>query len=183
MVIIIKAQETGTKYFFKEIGWTITLPAEFKILDSSENAKKVERGVKMVEESNGITTGITKMKTLITATKDKYNYFNSTMTPFDSTGDESYDATTQIVKDMLYKTYFDKMAGAKIDSITTIDTIDGLSFDKFHVTITLKQNLILNTFMLSKYYKGYVFFISYLYLDEQTRELIESMLKNSTFNK
>jgi len=179
----ICAQQTDKIYFFKEIGWTITLPSDFKALDSIENAKKNERGLKAIEESNEIKADITELKTLIAASKDTYNYFNSTITPFDPKVDGPYDSTNKIVKDMVYKTFLDNMPNAKIDSVTTEETIDGLFFDKFHVTITIKENFILNMFLLSKYYKGYDFGISYLYLDVKTKEQIETMLKNSKFKK
>lgn len=177
------AQQIGKIYFFKEIGWTITLPSDFKTLDSIEDAERNERGLKAIEESNEIKADITELKTLIAASKNVYNYFNSTITPFDPKKDGDYDSSSKTVKDMVYKTFLDKMPTAKIDSVTTSEVIDGLLFDKFHVTIIIKENFIMNMFLLSKYYKGYDFGISYLYLDEKTKEQIETMLKTSKFNK
>src|SRR5205085_795185 len=82
-ILPICAQETGKEYFFKEIGWTITLPQDFKTLDSSENERINKRGLKAIEESNEITADIIQLKTLIAASKDVYNYFNSTIRRFD----------------------------------------------------------------------------------------------------
>ena len=177
------SQDTGKRYFFEEIGWTITLPSNFKPLDSIENAKTNERGLKAIQESNGLTVDMTQLKTLIAAHKDAYNYFNSTIRPFNSKVEGTYDSASKVVKDMMYKTFLDNMPSAKIDSVTTNETIDGVLFDKFHVTITLTGNFIMNMILLSKYYKGYDFGISYLYLDEKTKEQIELMLKNSKFKK
>jgi len=167
------AQQADRKYFFKEVGWTLIIPAEFKIADSTEDAAVGERGKKAIEETNDIKIDISQTKTLITVTKNTYNYFNCTITPFDPKTDGNYEATSQIVKDMLYK----------IDSISTQEKIDGLGFDKFRLTISLNDKILFNMFLLSKYYRGYDFGISYLYMDDKTKEQIESMLRNSRFTK
>ena len=177
------AQQADRKYFFKEVGWTLIIPAEFKIADSTEDAAVGERGKKAIEETNDIKIDISQTKTLITVTKNTYNYFNCTITPFDPKTDGNYEATSQIVKDMLYKTFSEKMPEGKIDSISTQEKIDGLGFDKFRLTISLNDKILFNMFLLSKYYRGYDFGISYLYMDDKTKEQIESMLRNSRFTK
>jgi hypothetical protein len=111
------AQQADRKYFFKEVGWALIIPADFKITDSTEDAAIGERGKKAIEETNDIKIDISQTKTLIGATKNTYNYFNCTITPFDLKTDGNYEATSQLVKDMLYKTFSEKMPEGKIDSI------------------------------------------------------------------
>jgi hypothetical protein len=178
-----RSQETSKKYFFSEVGWTIVLPEGFETADSIDIAKDNQRGLKLIEESNNVTADLSELKTLISAKKDAYNYFNSTIRKFNAAEEGDYDSTTKMVKNMLYKTFLDNMPDARIDSVSTIEILDELSFDKFHVTITLKENIKLDMVLLSKNYKGYDFGISYLYLDNKSREQIESMLKNSKFMK
>jgi hypothetical protein len=74
------------------------------------------------------------------------------------------------------------MPDAKLDSSSTKITIDGLEFDKFSVLIKVKD-LTLTVVLIGKLYKGYDFGISYLYMDEQTRDQIEASIRNSKFRK
>ena len=177
------SQEAGTKYTFKQVGWTIILPFDFTVMDSVDDAKMNESGKKSMEDANGITADISQTKTLISAKKNTYNYFNSTITPFDPQIDGDYEISVKYVKDIVYKTYFDKMTDAKIDSSTTNVTIDGLSFDQFQVTVHVRDKLLFDMFILSKFYKGYSFGITYLCLDVATKQQIESMLRTSKFDK
>jgi len=177
------AQQADKKFTFKEVGWTFTLPSEFIIIDSADNAERNERGKKAMEEANDIKADISQTKTLISATKNTYNYFNSTITPFDTKKDGNYIEANQGVKDMVYNTFSVKMPDAKIDSSTTSITIDGLTFDKFKITITVNDKVLFNMILLTKFYKGFDFGISYLYLDEATKEQIETILGTSKFSK
>jgi hypothetical protein len=171
---------TAIKHTIKEVGWTFTIPADFKTIDSASNAAMNDRGKKAIEESNNVKTDISSTRTLITAMKAN-NYFSSTITPFDPKTDGDYNAVNKQVKDMLYKTFFEKMPDAKIDSSSTSVVLDGLKFDKYHIGITINGNTLFNSFLLSRYYRGYDFGISYLYTDDAARREIESILGSSKF--
>ncbi len=180
---ICNAQQNQRIYAFKQIGWTIELPADFLVIDTVENTARMERGVKAMEEANNIKADITETITLIGATKDKYNYFNATIEPFNSKGNTSWQTSNQQLKELLYNTFAEKMKDAIIDTASSKVIIDGISFDKFRVTVTINDKVLFNSLLLSKYYKGYDLGISYLYLDERTKEQIELMLQNSKFSK
>ena len=176
------AQDSTKRYTFKEIGWTITLPDEFTVMDKAESRKKVEQGKKLIEESNDIVADISALRTLFTATKNTYQYFSSTIEPFDSKKDGDYKLTSQKVKDITFITFKEKMGDAKLDSVSERATIDGLVFDKYIITVKLKD-LTMTMVLMSKLYKGYDFGISYLYLDEKTKEQIEASINGSKFRK
>jgi hypothetical protein len=176
-------QQSGKEYIFKGVGWKIFLPEGFNVIDSIDNTVRNERGKKAIENANDIKADISETITLISATKDTYNCFNSTITPFDLKKDGNWEETSQTVKDMVYITFVKKMPDAKVDSATTTEIIDGLSFNKFRVTVTINDKTLFNSFLLSKLYKGYDFGISYVYINEKTKEKIEEMLKNSKFTK
>lgn len=177
------AQQIDRKYTFKEVGWSFALPANFKAIDSFDNAQRMERGKEAIEQANDMKADVSQTRTLISATKDTYNYFSSTITPFDPKKDGDYKAANRSVRDMIYKTFVERMPDAILDSSTTTMTIDGLTFDKFRVTVSMKEKVLFNMFLLTKLYKGYDFGISYLYLDEETKEQIDAMLKGSKFTK
>ena len=176
------AQDSTKRYTFKEVGWTITIPDEFTEMDQAESRKKVEQGKKLIEESNDVVADISALKTLFTATKNTFQYLSSTIEPFDSKKDGDYKIASKIVKDIAFNTLKDKMPDAQMDSVTEKLTIDGLVFEKFIITVKLKD-LTMTMVLISKLYKGYDFGISYLYIDEETREQLEVCIRNSKFRK
>ena len=176
------AQATARTYSFKEVGMTLTLPPEFKTIDSAKNADMNKAGQKLMKEATDINVDMSSTKTLITAMKGTYNYISSTVTPFDSRKNGSYRKTNKMVKNALYKTFSDKIPTAKIDSSTTTITIDGLVFDKFRINIILGEKMTMHMFLLSRYYKVYDFGITYLYVDDVTKAQIEAILKSCKFH-
>lgn len=159
------------------------LPIDFIVVDSADDVARNERGKKAIEEANSIKADISQTRTLISATKSKYNYFNSTITPFNPEKDGDYEASKKSIKNIMFTAFLNKMPDAKIDSSTTETIIDGLIFDKFNINVLLDNGFRLNIFLLSKYYKGYDLGISYLYLDEKTKEQIEFILQSCEFAK
>lgn len=177
------SQQSGKQYSFQQVAWTIMLPPDFTVIDSADNSVRMERGVKAIENANDIKGDFSTTTTLISATKNTYNYFNSTITPFDSTIDGNYLTNNKELKNLIYKTMSDKMPNAKIDSTTTTKVIDGLTFDRFSLAINIPSKTSFSMIILSKYYKGYQFGITYLYLDDNTKEQIDRMLTTSKFEK
>ena len=176
------AQDSTKRYTFKEIGWTITIPDEFTEMDQTESWKKVEQGKKLIEETNDIVADISALRTLFTATKNTFQYFSSTLEPFDSKKDGDYKTASKKVKDLTFNTLADKIPDEHMDSATEKLTIDGLVFDKFIVTVKIKD-LTMTMVLIGKLYKGYDFGISYLYLDEKTKQQIEDSINGSKFRK
>jgi hypothetical protein len=174
-----KADNTHT---FKEVGWTVTIPSDFKLVDSASNASLNQKGLKAMEDANDTKVDIGQTRTLITAMKDKLNYFSSTIQPFDPKADGDYSEANKAVKNMMYKTFQVQLPDGKIDSSSTSVTLDGLPFDKFQISVTLNNKTLFNMFLLSKLYKGYDFGISYIYVDQSSKDEIESILKSCKFN-
>jgi hypothetical protein len=179
----VSAQQTDKTYYFKELGWSIVLPSDFTVSDSADEAARLQRGKKAIEEANNVKADVSATRTLLGATKNKLNYFNVTVTPFDPQQDGDYLSAGQQVKDILYATFAEKAPDLKIDSSSTTVNIGGLSFDRFHLFLSMGDKGAFHMFMLSKLYKGYDFGICYLYLDEETKQQIETMLANSKFVK
>ena len=177
------SQEAEKKYTFKEVGWTLIIPADFKVLDSTENALMVEQGLKVIGETNEMKAGPSKTRYLISATKNATNYFGSTITVFGNVKDSTYKVFNQSVNDLLYNSFLGINPDAIIDTFSTEDKIDGLTFAKFHLIVSVDTYTIFNLFLLSKHYMGYALSISYLYSDDKTKEQIEAMLRNSKFTK
>jgi hypothetical protein len=170
------------KLSFKEIGWTITIPKSFKLTDSAEIAARNSKGLKAMEDATDIKGDLSTLVTLFAASKD-HNILSSTIEPLGTITETQYAAQLKLVKEVVYKTFAKKATAAKIDSFSSIMTIDGLTFNKFRVTVSMKGKPTFNFIMLAKNYKDYDFGITYLYMDEKTKKEIEAALNESTFSK
>ena len=175
------SQNGGSKYFFKAVNWTIVLPSGFIVRDSLSNTESNERGKKLAENANNIKADVSETITLIGATKNTYDFFNSTITPFNSKN--NWDSMNNMIKDVSYNTFHYKIPKAKIDTVTAFRVIDGLKFDELKVTVILEEKFLFTAVILSRLHKGYQFGISYLFRDEETKNEIEKMLNNSKFEK
>lgn len=178
----IIAQDSTIKYVFKEIGWSINLPSEFAVLDSSEISIMNNLGAKAVEGANNLKVDSLQNVTLISARKNSQNYFEATLSSFNSRKDEDYKLATQKLNEMTYRTMVESIPGGTIDSFSTSTIIAGLTFDKFTISFKINGKVQFKMIMLSTLYKGYDFGIGYLYSDDRTKNKLEGMLENSKFS-
>ncbi|HTQ27227.1 MAG TPA: hypothetical protein VMI35_03830 [Puia sp.] len=177
------AQKTNRTHTFRVVDWTIIIPEDFTIMDSASDAALNQKGVKDMEDANGIKVDASATRTLISASKPPHNYFNSTITPYDPVKDGNYDSTCAAVADVVYRTFTTKIPAAKLDTFSRETTIDNLTFHRFEVKATVNSQVIFNLVVLTKYYRGFDFGITYLYQDEKSRDEIERMLAASKFKK
>jgi hypothetical protein len=150
-------------------------------MDSAKNAAMAEKGKKAMEDANNIKADFTGLTTLISAMKNPTNFFSSTIKPYYPKREGPYLETNQTVKSVLYNTFKQKIPSAKIDTASSNLAIDGVTFDRFYMRLTLDTKTLFHMVVLSKYYKGYDFGITYLYSDEESKTEIESILKTSKF--
>lgn len=176
-------QQPEKVYTFSQVSWTITLPASFTLIEAAEDSARMARGKKAIEDANNLEVIASSTVTLISAIKDKFNYFNSTISPFDTKKDGEYSVVNQELKKLVYNTMAVKMPSGVIDSATSTQEVDGIVFDKFTLSISIPQKISFKMVLMTKLYKGFQFGITYLYLDDKTKEEIETMLKNSKFDK
>jgi hypothetical protein len=175
------SQGSKKGFSFEQVGWTIDLPKNFKIIDSAEAIKKTSRGLKAIEEANNLELDVSSTKTLFSG-RINGSYFDATITPF-NTDKEDYKATSAYSREMLFNTFKSKMSGTKVDSLLTTFLIDGLVFDKFQITVLMDNQVIMTMVLLGRHYLGYNINISYLYRNPSTKEEIELCLTESKFKK
>ncbi|RYG44462.1 MAG: hypothetical protein EOO01_19465 [Chitinophagaceae bacterium] len=176
------AQEGYRKLFLKEVGWTISLPTDFELIDSADQAARQQRGKDRIEKSNDIEVDVKELRTLVSA-KSGFNYFAATIAPFDKNGDGDYVTASREANRVVYITMQENMPDATIDSFSNSQVIDGLRFSKFVMNIKISPTANMTMIIISKYYKGFDFGISYLYLNDKAKKQIEDMIANSTFTK
>jgi hypothetical protein len=170
-------------YYFSEIGLTLYIPSEFKVLDAAKNEALNQKGQKAMEDASHVKVDVSATKTLIAARKSEKDYFNVTLTPFDPKKDGPIEESDDKVKNILFETFHNKIPNAKIDTASSVKIVGGKSFDEFRLKILIDQNTTMYMYLLSKLYKGYELAITYLYTDEPTKKQLAFTLDSFKFDK
>jgi len=177
----VSAQLTE-KHYLKEIGWTVTLPQGFRELSIPANTAINARGQKAMEKKTGKKMEVSGTRTLLSARKDRFHFFNCTITPFDVKKDGNWNKNIAGVKRIVYETLKQQMPGAKFDSVSVKTTIDGLAFDKFTINM-FNKNMHVTSLFYTKLYKGYDVGITFMYAGKEVEEQFKVMLDQSKFTR
>ena len=156
----------GHQFQFPQVGWKIKVPSDFTIMDSAQAA------------SMDNTT-----KTLISFTKGQHNFFSSTITPFDPQRDGDWNEVNSKLKNVILETLRGEAQAIKIDTSSSVETIDGLEFRKFQIITTYQSKLVMNTFMYRRLHKGFDYGINISYTDENVGQELQLILASSKFDK
>lgn len=170
-------------YSSKEIGWTINIPKNWKIISKEQNKEYEKIGLDAMEKIADGEIDISGLKNLIGFQKNQFNMFQSTSEPFELEYQGEWEENNDELKDLIYNTYENQ--GIKVDSTTTkIIKVDGLDFQTYEFTIySPKGNLILNQLMYSRLINGLDFGVNINYNNESDKnEMLNSWL-NSKFRK
>lgn len=173
--------QTSRTFKFKEIGWTITLPSDFTLVDSIIDAENTAEGSKMLEDAGGIKPDITKSKDLISATKGQIANFNVTISKSTAPNLHYWDSINNNVIKIFYKAMVNQAPNARFDTLRTTDTIDGLAFKSFQMHVKVNDNITVHNYYTTRLYDGYTIAINYYYIDQATGEEIKRMLHESKF--
>ena len=171
--------QDSTTHYFKEIGWTIHLPLDFKVLNSEQNSTIVNNGRKEIQQTLDTNVNILKAINLISAKKSK-NYFNATLTRTNSKNDTAQARFIKSQEEVIYRAF---SKDAKVDSSSTVMTVGTKLFRKFEMIVHVNEATSFHINLVTKIYNEFYFVITYLYLDIATREQIETMLTESKFSK
>ena len=182
LAAIVSNSQNNQECFFENIGWTITLPQDFTVYDFIDQSRNMQQASGMDDEYDE-TTDLFASQTMLLAIKDRFNYFNITITPFDPEEDGTWEATMQSWKLQAYKNMAKLVGFERLDTASSIGYIDGIAFSKFQVAVRLDDNTRFDMILLSRWYKGFDFCISYLNLNEESKKQIETMLFSSRFRK
>ena len=174
------SQEART-FFFPEIGWTIGVPGGFKIIDSTANANLNAKGQKLLEDKNNMQYDASQTKTLFTGIKPPNNYLGSTLTRYDPQKDGDFGSAIHLLQQQTYNAL--TRADTKIDSSSSAFSLDGLPFTRLSYHISVNGKFLYDMEILLTLYKGYDFTISYLYMDDISKQQIESALAASKFSR
>ncbi len=176
--------QSYTTYTFKDIGWTINLPNDFKIEDSVSVARNTAEGEIILEKESHIDVNTAATKNLISASKGMYTAFNVTLSKSFAPNEHYWDSVNNRVINIFYNAMIKQASPtARFDSSRTIETIDGLDFKSFRMDIRLNDKLTVHSFLVTRLYRGSTLTINYYYTDEPGGEQIKKMIRESKFKK
>ncbi|MGE5943272.1 MAG: hypothetical protein ACM31G_02925 [Flavobacteriales bacterium] len=86
------------KYHSKEIGWTIEIPEGWDVTKRDKTQKREEKGLKLINEANGIDYDASGLKQLISFQKDRIHSFAATSLPHPSSVDRPASYQPPIIR-------------------------------------------------------------------------------------
>lgn len=172
--------QADSTIYFKEIGWTIKLPSDFHVVDTTSQEWKrinIEDDDPIHRIDNGNTTD------LITAFKGRCCLFSSNFTNGDRYSKESWENTDDSIKMELFKAY--RSSEFNLDTTYSIVDLDGLNFKKFKIALRNGKVDFMWVSLLSAFIKGHYLLIFYNYdIDNVAAgDEILKMLNTSRFEK
>jgi hypothetical protein len=181
---ICKAQSdtTQNELYDKEFNWRIKIPSTFKRLDLTDDdfTKLQQRGKGIVEKSvKGKLENHAKTIYLLKA--DRIHYFESNSLPYNPAIDGNYLAGCKQTDKILYRSMSSQVHGAKIDSASSTETIDKLTFQKFSMLVTLPNNKVLTMLMYNRLFGKKELTVNIVYTDKTKGDLLLTAWRNSKF--
>jgi len=172
----------GEYYTSDEMGWTIEIPNEWKIMKKDQVATSFEAGADAIDKVSDQDFDFSGLKHLINFQKNQFNIFQSTSEKFELEYDGHWEENNSFQKKLLYETY--KNQRIKCDTMSSKTKIDGLDFAGFHIHIfDAKGAVLLYQDVYNRYINGCDFTAVLNYNNEEDKEILMNVWKNSKFTK
>jgi hypothetical protein len=174
--------QSDTTIYFKEPGWTIRLPGDFKIVDSALVAAKQKAGAQMVEKTTQEPVDITNTRYFITAMRDKQNYFSANFTVSPYITPKNWQEVDSTEKETLLKTLTGQFR-LHPDATQSIVSLDGIQFKKLQAVFPLGEKSTFIICYIGAFFKGKYLAAIYFYTEPAAGSEITQMLEHSKFDK
>ncbi len=168
-------------HFYEAFGWTITIPEAFDSVDQAEWERLQTQGTNALE--NTIGDEITVIPEVVFIVRNgRFNYFEANALPYDDVVDGDYLSGLQDVKNALYETFQNQIAGVKLDSISSVETIDSLEFHKFKLSIEFPNGVSMMFFNYCRLFGKVQLTVNIVYIDERAGEKMLEAMTASRFD-
>lgn len=165
----------------KEIGWTITIPANFKSMSEHRVKLHEQKGREAIESATNQQIDASGLINLLNFQKNQFNSFNATLQPFDSKIDGSYEKSNELTKKAVYDAYTNQKI--RVDTSSFTQSIAGKAFNEFAIKIYGPNgDVIMNQMMFSRLQKGYDFGININFNNEEDQKVLLDALNRSKFS-
>ena len=177
-----QTQTTKKEVYNADFNWIINIPESFDTVSAEQWSKIQNKGADAIEKTYDQKVE-NNAKTIFVFKNDQFNYFESNYQPFDTSEDGDYLETFKSVNNILYGTFEAQMPDAKLDSVSGQETIDGLIFQTFKVTITFPNKMVMDFWMYSRLFGKKEFTVNIMTVDKRKQKLLLEAWTNSKFRQ
>ncbi len=179
---VVKTGKLTNKYQAAQIGWTTELPQNWGEMTNADADKMTSSGLNDIKESTGVTVNAQSLRQLVNLKKDQYNYFMSSIEPYDSNAYSSYAEHFNQICDLIESAFKSKSIQYEMARATTL--IDGLEFHKMETTIfsSDKKEVIMNQQLLTRVINNLDFGMTLMYNNHDDKNDLEGIVKKSKFS-
>ena len=174
--------EPGKEFSYKPFNWKIIIPKGTTVVSQQEWQRLEQKGAEAIEKTYGEKVE-SNATTLFVVKYDDLNYFEANQQPYDSIADPDYPAYFRSVNEVLYETFKEQIPNGTIDTASSEELIAGLLFQKFRISISMPNNIVIRLFMFSRPFGDKEFTVNIMYVDEEKGIRMMSAWKKSTFGK
>jgi len=178
-------QDNVKEYRFPQVGWTLKISTTENFLDSAQFEVISKNATDIINNTYNSDINLKELKPLFIIRQGQYNLIGSSINLFDTSAFESWQDSYFISKQILIKTITDLGPAVKIlDTITSIEIIDNLQFEKLYVkTFYQSLNFTMHNYWYYRKQNDYDFSINISYVDPEIGAHFFEILRNSKFDK
>jgi hypothetical protein len=142
--------------------------------------KMQNRGADAIKKTYGAEVA-NRTTTIFAFKNDQFNYFEANYQPFDTATDGNFLESVREVNKLLFGTFEAQMPGAKLDSVSSKETIDGKVFHVFRTTITIPGKIVMESLMYSRLFGNKEFTVAIFTVDKDKQKILLNALKSTKF--
>lgn len=172
---------------FPEIGWTIQVPAIFRLLRTKEVNGTKEVNIRAHREAKTMARkakkdlGVPGARTIFYALNDRYNIMTATLAPVTDRSEYEKHTTSIERRETLLKNFKTSMPHAGLDNRIEKVWLDGIEFDDFQVIIRAGEKILFWNHIFSAEIGDHTLDISLFYRNDQVGGSMLQSLKDSKF--
>lgn len=169
-------------YICKEAGWATKIPKNWGVMEMADVDKMTAEGLKKLKEGTNIEMSVAGLTQLINLKKDQFNYFLSSIEPYDAKVYANYDEHVDELGTLITDTY--KAKNIQYEYVKSNTTIDGLEFKVMEIKVFTpdrKETLMTQKLILRAIDK-YDFGMTLMYNSEKDKQTLQSIIDQSKFS-
>jgi len=179
---LCSGQASPTELYLKEYNWHITIPRGYERISSEEMAKIQKKGAARVEETFDEKMGEIPARAMFGFRDGKTNFLEAVQQPYDVAVSGDHATSFRTVGDIMTKTMASQAPDSKVDTTYSVETIDGLEFQLFSVTLKAENKPTINMLMFCRLFDKRELAFNVVYVEKKKGKEMLSAFRESKFH-
>jgi hypothetical protein len=175
-------QGKKTEFFDEQFKWKIVIPSGFEPMSDEQIRKNTNIGTNAISKTTG-TEFENEGKIICIFHNDGGSSFTASYKSFDSETDGGLSELCQNTKDLICATYRTQFTGTKIDTSSSMETIDGLAFTVVKIIAHFPNRKILTQLFYERVFSDRLFSFNINFIDGKAGAEIIEAWKKSKFDR